>query len=124
MTRKADDAGAAIVWALVLTSVLLAMLMGAAVLTDVLVARERAGAAADLGALAAAPVVEMSSPQACVRAEVVVHANAAQMLKCIVVDGDVVIGAACTPHGAWARWLVLQATGTPQVAVSSRSGFR
>ena len=84
MRSARGEVGSASVWVLALSGVL-ALMATAGVLTGVAsLARHRAGAAADLGALAAAARVLEGQEAACAAAEAVVVANGAGLRRCVL----------------------------------------
>lgn len=90
---RGRDRGSATLWAvgllaLVMVAVAVATVTGAAVL-----ARHRAGAAADLGALAAASRVAAGTDTACAQARQVVTANHATLAGCTCQGMECVVGA-------------------------------
>ncbi|MFN8168325.1 MAG: Rv3654c family TadE-like protein [Candidatus Nanopelagicales bacterium] len=118
------DDGVAAVWVLALSLVLVALLGAGSVAADLLAARQRAAAAADLGALAGAPAAAWSELGACQAASSVVRANAASVHDCRVEAGDVWVTASAQPRSHLARWLsdvLLQGTGP---RVSAHAGLR
>ena len=91
MTRRpTGDRGSATVWVIALSAAL--AVVGAAVVLvgAATVARHRAGAAADLAALAAAGRAVRGEPGACGLAADVARANAATLVSCTV-DVDAVV---------------------------------
>jgi secretion/DNA translocation related TadE-like protein len=108
----ASDRGSASLWVLGIGLAVLAFAGMVAAAGSVLVARHRAQAAADLGALAGAVRAGEGADAACTRARRVVEANGARLVECRVEVLDVVIGTAADPAGvarvigtvrAWAR---------------------
>jgi secretion/DNA translocation related TadE-like protein len=86
--RCRDERGIATVLALALMGVLLAVTAVAVVATVVAVAGHRAGAAADLAALAGAQAVG-DSRSACAAAALSAHRNGGEVTECSVVGLDV-----------------------------------
>jgi secretion/DNA translocation related TadE-like protein len=84
------ERGSATVWVLALSGVL--AVLGAAVLLvgSAVVARHRAGAAADMAALAGAGRVAVGDPAACGAAAAVARADGAVLDACDLEDGGVV----------------------------------
>ncbi|MEU9036849.1 Rv3654c family TadE-like protein [Streptomyces sp. NPDC048352] len=80
----ARDRGAATVWATVVAAVLVAVFGGVLLLGQAVVARHRAGAAADLGALAAAVSWADGPEAACAAARRVAAAQGAVLAACRV----------------------------------------
>ncbi|MFI8102629.1 Rv3654c family TadE-like protein [Streptomyces sp. NPDC086023] len=76
------DRGSATVWAVLVASVLCAVFGGVLTLGQVVVARHRAAAAADLAALAAATVWARGEPEACAVALRVARAQGAELSRC------------------------------------------
>ncbi len=125
MTRRpVCEDGAAIVWSMLLSSVLVLVLVLGAVVADLLAARQRAAAAADLGALAGAPAAAHSDADACRAAAFVVRANGASLRGCSVADGEVTVMASARPRGPWSRWLATVLGGAPEPGASARAGLR
>jgi secretion/DNA translocation related TadE-like protein len=100
-----SEQGLAALGAMVSVVVLLCMLMAATAVADLLSARQRAAAAADLSALAAAPEVITSSQDACVRAQSIARENGARIVSCEVHGDEVLVRAAVLPRSSWARWI-------------------
>ena len=82
------DAGSATVWMLTLIGIVLITGIAALALGQVVMARHRAGAAADLAALAAADHAWDGGPAACEHALAVVRAQRAELVRCGV-DGQI-----------------------------------
>lgn len=118
------DEGAAVVLSLLLGGALVLIVLVGSVVTDLLAARQRAAAAADLGALAGAPAAERSVEDACLSAAWVVHANGATLRRCDVVGGDVLVTVSASPRGSFSRWLGALVGGVPEPTVSSHAGMR
>jgi secretion/DNA translocation related TadE-like protein len=87
MTGRRTDDGAVAVWVLALACVLVAVLGVAAIVADLLAARQRAAAAADLAALAGAARSAYGEAVACRAADEVARADGAQVTRCRLVDG-------------------------------------
>ncbi|NJC82028.1 flp pilus-assembly TadE/G-like family protein [Planosporangium mesophilum] len=107
-----SDRGSASLWLLGVALAVLAFAGAVAAAGSVLVARHRAQAAADLGALAGAVLAVDGEPAACDRAGQVVAANGAGLVACRLDGLDVVISAQAEPVSlgrpfgparAWAR---------------------
>ncbi|MEU6822767.1 Rv3654c family TadE-like protein [Streptomyces atriruber] len=83
--RGADrDRGAATVW-VVVTMAVLGVICGAVLaMTQIVVARHRAGGAADLAALAAADRWAAGSTEACAGAVWVAEAQGARVVRCVM----------------------------------------
>ncbi len=125
MTRsRGDDDGLASVVTVAVIALLLGVVALGAVATDLLAARRRAAAAADLGALAGAPVAPHGEGEACRVAAWIVRENGASATACRVVDGDVWVTAAAVPRGPWARWLDGLADGPVEIRMTGRAGLR
>ncbi|MFC7482256.1 Rv3654c family TadE-like protein [Luedemannella flava] len=92
---RADRGGAGV---LVLAFGLVVVLFGAAcaLVGAAVVARHRAQAAADLGALAGAAWAPVGESAACGRAAALVAANGADLVSCVLVGLDVIVTAAVT----------------------------
>jgi secretion/DNA translocation related TadE-like protein len=123
-SRACGDDGVVAVVAVALSLLLVAALGAGSVVADVLAARQRAAAAADLGALAAAPAAAWSERSACAAAESVVRANGAVLLECRIRDGDVWVTASSLPRSRGARWLADELLGGTGPRVSARAGMR
>jgi secretion/DNA translocation related TadE-like protein len=97
-TRRPDRGGATI-W--LLASGLLVVLLGAAMagVGAAVVARHRAQAAADLGALAGALHALAGEQEACDRAASIVAANGARIIRCRLDGFDISVTAAVSPAG-------------------------
>lgn len=81
--RRAD-VGSATVWVLTASALVLAAGLVATVLSAAVLARHRAEAAADLGALAAADAALQGRAAACARAGRVAAAGKAVLVRCVV----------------------------------------
>lgn len=121
--RRRDESGAASVWAVSLVALLGVALLVVALVVDVLAARSRASAAADLAALAAAPAAAVSSPMACSVASSVAEANGARLTSCEVVSGEVRVVAQVRWSGPWRRAMALLAD-VPGIEAGARAGLR
>jgi len=121
--RRRDDSGAASVWAVSLVALLGVALIAVALVVDVLAARSRASAAADLAALAAAPAAASSSPAACPVAASVAEANGARLMSCAVVSGEVRVVAEVRWSGPFRRAMALLAD-VPGAQAGARAGLR
>jgi secretion/DNA translocation related TadE-like protein len=113
-----------VVLALLLGGALVLVVLIGSVATDLLAARQRAAAAADLGALAGAPAAVRSAEDACRSAAWVVRSNGATLRGCDVVDGDVRITVSVAPRGSFARWWGSVLGGIPEPTVSAHAGMR
>ncbi len=121
--RRGDDSGAASVWAVSLVALLGAALLVVALVVDVLAARSRASAAADLAALAAAPAAALSSPTACAVAASVAEANGARLTSCAVASGEIRVVAQVGWSGPWRGAMALLAD-VPGIQAGARAGLR
>lgn len=83
------DRGSATVVAAIFLAALLAVVVVVLQVASAVIARHRAGAAADLAALAGAGVVLVDPGSACARAGSVTVANGARMVSCEVQGWDV-----------------------------------
>ncbi len=83
MTRSAER-GSGSVWVVVLAGVLAVVGVAAVLVVSATVARHRAGAAADLAALAAAGAAVDGSAEPCTAAASVADANRARLRSCAV----------------------------------------
>lgn len=84
------ERGSATVWVLALAGALAVVALAAVLVGGAVVARHRAGSAADLAALAAAGRAVLADPGACAVAEEVAAANGAVLERCTVRAGAVV----------------------------------
>jgi secretion/DNA translocation related TadE-like protein len=123
-SRRQGEDGAALVASLLLASVLVAVALMGGVVADLIAARQRAAAAADLGALAGAPAAQTSEIDACAAAAWVVRENGATLRGCEVVDGDVRLTASARPRAAWSRWFAGLFAGAVEPVVSAHAGLR
>ena len=121
---KVRDDGAALVLSVFLVAVLVVVGLLGGVVADLLAARQRAAAAADLGALAGAPAAQVSEVDACAAATWVVRQNGATLRSCAVVDGDVRLTASARPRAPWSRWLSQLLGGAVEPAASAHAGLR
>ena len=124
MRRLRGESGAATVLALGLSAVLLVVLVLAAVVSDLLAARQRAAAAADLGALAGVPGLLHSDAEACAAAAYVVRANGAALRDCVVTGQDVRVVVSARPRGRWVALLDRLLGGVPEPTVRAHAGLR
>jgi secretion/DNA translocation related TadE-like protein len=85
-----DERGSATVWVIALSGVLALVAAAVVLVGAATAARHRAGAAADLAALAAATRAVLGEPDACDLAAHVARANAAALVSCSVDDSAVV----------------------------------
>ena len=106
---RSRDAGSATLWIALAGCAIVMLGLAAAALGTAVVARHRAQAAADLGALAGARYVIAGEPAACARASAVVVANGGRVVAChghgldLVVEAAVridVLGLSGTVHAA------------------------
>lgn len=88
--RGRDERGSATVWVLALSGVLAVVGLAVVLLAAAVVARHRAGSAADLAALAAAGRAVRGDPDPCVAAGEIAAANGASLDECVVEDRAVV----------------------------------
>ncbi|MFD7917762.1 Rv3654c family TadE-like protein [Streptomyces sp. NPDC059740] len=86
--HRRGDAGFATVWTACTALALCTVLAAVLAMAQVVVARHRAGAAADLAALAAADTALLGPDQACRRAKAVSLAQGARVVRCGL-DGEV-----------------------------------
>ena len=124
MRRAPGDSGAATVLAIALSSVLLVVLVLASVVADLLAARQRAAAAADLGALAGAPAVLRGEAEACDAVALVVRADGGALRECRVDGQDVRVVVSARPRGRWVDWLGALLGGVPEPTVRAHAGLR
>ncbi|RBY94071.1 hypothetical protein DQ244_01515 [Blastococcus sp. TBT05-19] len=85
-----SERGSATVWVLALSVVLVTVAAAAVVVGLAVVARHRAGTAADLAALAAAGRAVVGDPEPCATAAEIAGANGAELTRCRVEPGSVV----------------------------------
>jgi secretion/DNA translocation related TadE-like protein len=90
VSRLRDERGSATVWVLALAGVLAAVGVAVVLVAVALVARHRAGAAADLAALAAAGHAVTGDPAVCAAAAEVARRNGARLSSCAPGDGATV----------------------------------
>ena len=121
--RGADDGAASLVVLALGAALVIIVVLGAGE-ADLLAARQRAAAAADLGALAGAPAVDGSVTEACGAAAWVVRANGGTLRACDVADGDLHVTVSSAPRGPWVRWFAALLGGVPEPTVSSHAGMR
>ncbi|MGW7285286.1 Rv3654c family TadE-like protein [Streptomyces sp. NPDC054847] len=95
-----EDRGSATVWAAMATTVLCAVFAIILAMGQAVVARHRAGAAADLAALAAADNALWGTAEACATAGRVAGAQGAQLVRCSLTGevADVVATARFGPY--------------------------
>lgn len=108
------DRGSASVYVLAAAAVVLLAGMAAGVVGSAVVARHRAGAAADFGALAAASSAQRGSGSPCAVAERVVRANGARLVGCQIRGADAIVTAAVSPAAVGDGW--------GQAQVAARAG--
>lgn len=99
-----NDRGSASVYVLTAAAVVLLAGLAAAAVGSAVVARHRAGAAADLGALAAAASAQTDRGRACNDAERVVRANGARLAACQILGADVIVTAGVSPTMLGTVW--------------------
>lgn len=121
--RRHGDEGAAAVWATMLIALLVTMLLAGSLVVQVLAARSRAAAAADLAALAAAPSAAQASPTTCAVAAGVAEANGAEVRACTVGSGEVRLVVQVPWQGLLQRLLPLVG-GSGGAEASARAGLR
>ncbi|MFC9607126.1 Rv3654c family TadE-like protein [Streptomyces niveus] len=99
------DRGSATVWAAMATTALIAVFAVILAMGQAVVARHRAGSAADLAALAAAGHALRGAKAACARAAEVAGAQGAQVVRCAVVGeiADVTARADFGPYAPTVR---------------------
>jgi secretion/DNA translocation related TadE-like protein len=117
---KRDD-GSVVLGAIISVTLLLSMLVAATTCADLLAARQKAAAAADVSALAAAPNAVLSPDIACIRARDIAARNDARLISCEIQNDEVVIRAAASPRTSWARWIALLVGDSTDPAVSARA---
>ena len=104
MTAGDRERGSATVWTVALAGVLAAVGLAAVLVGAAVVARHRAGSAADLAALAAASRAVVGDPAACATAGEVAQANGAALTGCTVgggvVEVSVEVGVRLGPLGS------------------------
>ncbi|HLT11010.1 MAG TPA: Rv3654c family TadE-like protein [Micromonosporaceae bacterium] len=96
---RLGEAGGAAVWVLAAGLLTMSVAMTSAAAGGAVLARHRAEAAADLGALAGATHVLAGPESACAAAEEIVVANGARLSHCEVDGLDVVVTVAVRPSG-------------------------
>ncbi|MFE4370965.1 Rv3654c family TadE-like protein [Streptomyces sp. NPDC056835] len=101
----AGERGSATVWVAVAATALCAVFALVLAMGQAVVVRHRAGAAADLAALAAADHVLLGSADACRRADEVAAAQGAEVVRCVVSGGiaDVTARVAVGPYAPTVR---------------------
>lgn len=124
MSRRSADRGAATVWVVALSAVLLAVLAFGAGLADLLAARQRAAGAADLAALAGVPAAAYGDDNACRVAYAIAVANGAVVRTCTVRDGEVWVTASVRPRSRVARWAADRLLESIGPAVTAHAGLR
>lgn len=99
------DRGSATVWAAMATTALIAVFAVVLAMGQAVVARHRAGSAADMAALAAAGHALRGAEAACARAAEVARAQGAQVVRCAVVGeiADVTARAGFGPYAPTVR---------------------
>ena len=111
-----DDRGAAALWSLALTVLLVAGALVIAMVGSIGVARARAATVADLAAVAGART------GTCTSAREVVDRNLMMVSECTVDDGDVVVRVT-TPMPALAQHVLDVLGGTVEIQVDARAGY-
>ncbi|WP_329034690.1 flp pilus-assembly TadE/G-like family protein [Streptomyces sp. NBC_01725] len=114
------DRGSATVWAAMATTALIAVFAVVLAMGQAVVARHRAGSAADLAALAAAGHAPRGAQAACARAAEVAGAQGAEVVRCAVV-GEVADVTARAGFGPYAP-MVRSRAGPPDAEPASVSG--
>ncbi|MEU0525331.1 Rv3654c family TadE-like protein [Streptomyces niveus] len=112
------DRGSATVWAAMATTALIAVFAVILAMGQAVVARHRAGSAADLAALAAAGHALRGAEAACARAAEVAGAQGAQVVRCAVV-GEIADVTARADFGPYAP-TVRSRAGPPDALPASR----
>jgi secretion/DNA translocation related TadE-like protein len=122
------ERGSASLWVLGVGLAVLLFAGAVAAAGSVLVARHRAQAAADLGALAGAVRASEGPDAACAQARQIIEANGASLVECQVDGLDVVVGVEVAPAGvgraigpARARARAGPARAAPAVPASARA---
>ncbi|MGW6459197.1 Rv3654c family TadE-like protein [Streptomyces sp. NPDC055078] len=102
---RSPERGSATVWVAVSVTVLCVVFAAVLALGQVVVARHRAGAAADLAALAAADNAPRGPVPACAEAAGVAREQGAEMVRCAVVGAlaEVTVRARVGPYGPKVR---------------------
>ena len=120
-----SDTGAATPVVLALVGVLVVCALAIGVVLDLLAARQRAADVADLAALGAVSSVLPSRDVACGAAAWVVRQHGATMIRCDLVDGDVLVVVAAPARGPAARVLARPLGGdVPEPRATARAGRR
>lgn len=96
--RPAKDEGAGVAWMLCVCAVVWAAAVTLVVVGGATVARHRAGAAADLGALAAAQALLSGRSDPCAAAALVAGAQGARVVECVVEAQSVRVVAEVRAH--------------------------
>nr|WP_232789794.1 Rv3654c family TadE-like protein [Streptomyces jeddahensis] len=100
MRARTSDRGSATVWVVCAIAVLCLVFGAVLTMAQAVIARHEAGGAADLAALAAADHWMEGSAGACARAERVVQAQGARLVRCTV-SGDISDVTAAAGLGPW-----------------------
>ncbi|MEU7578723.1 Rv3654c family TadE-like protein [Streptomyces sp. NPDC041068] len=110
------DRGAATVWVVVVMAVLCVVCGAVLAMAQVVVARHRAGGAADLAALAAADRWMSGSAAACEGAGRVVEAQRARLVRCVVRGqvSEITAAASAGPFSTTVRSRAGPATPLPE----------
>lgn len=98
------ERGSSSVYVLAAGAVVLLAGTAAAAVGSAMVARHRAEAAADLGALAAASSATLGAGPACSVATDVVRANGARLVGCRLIGADALVTVTVVPAGPAAAW--------------------
>ncbi|MFE3827648.1 Rv3654c family TadE-like protein [Streptomyces sp. NPDC059092] len=114
MSRTSRDRGAATVWAAMAATTMCVVFAAVLALGQAVVARHRAGAAADLAALAAADRVPSGPAVACRGAADVAAAQGARVVRCVV-SGEIAEVTATAQFGPYAPTVRARA-GPPRSA--------
>nr|WP_078644210.1 Rv3654c family TadE-like protein [Streptomyces varsoviensis] len=103
--RRWDDRGTATVWVTVAVTTLCALFAGMLLVGEAMIARHRAGGAADLAALAAADHALEGQAAACALAGRVAGAQVTRLVRCVVRGevSDVVAEARAGPYAPRVR---------------------
>jgi secretion/DNA translocation related TadE-like protein len=116
-----EDRGSATVWVAMATTVLCAVFAIILAMGQAVVARHRAGAAADLAALAAADSALRGTAEACATAGRVADAQGAQLVRCSV-TGEIADVTAMARFGPYAPAVRARAGPPVSPGPPARSG--
>ncbi|MDA3021972.1 MAG: flp pilus-assembly TadE/G-like family protein [Actinomycetota bacterium] len=122
MKHLRSDRGAATLWSLVLTFMLLLSGSVAMATGQIAVARQQASVAMDLAALAGAQSTDQSSDQQCGQAQLIAQANGAVLIGCYLDRGDVVVSGTVPAPGIVQRLFDFLGRPFAGIAASSRAG--